>query len=123
MQIDASGPAERYIQSRGGRIYVWFSPVGDSPWSVQRVAFRPPPGIDFAAHFTGSMEVHLQADFNPPEELRLRRRPWPLGPIDVRGTGAGNAWGDGGGGEGSGDWPTSHGGGDGGGGGHGGHGH
>lgn len=121
MEIDASAPAWRMIERRGGKLYVWFEDVGRSPWAMQRVAFREPRHVEFSRDFAEGFELYLDRRFRPPDTLTLRRRPWPIGPIDVRGMGAGEGWagGDGGGG---GEWPGSHGGGDGGGRGHGGHG-
>lgn len=112
-----SDAARSFIEARGGRLYVWFSPLGRSPFSAQRASCRAPNGVEFDQHRVGSVDVFLQADFEPPEELTVRRRPWPIGPIEVIGTGAGQAWG--GGSEGGAGWPTHHGGdGGGGGGGH-----
>src|SRR5262249_52837017 len=125
VEIDVSTAAARFTAGRGGRLYVWFAPVGRGPWSVQRVGFRAPAGVDFTSYPFRSIDVNLQGDFNPPEGLFVRRRPWPIGPIEVTGTGAGDASNVGGtGGGGWGNWPTHHhgGGGGGGGGGHGGHG-
>jgi hypothetical protein len=123
VQIDASEFAENFVERRGGRLYVWFEDVGRSPWVVQRVRFWQPDGVSFTRYPAGKFDVYLQADLKPPGELRIRRRPWPVGPIDVTGTGAGEVEGAGGGGaDWSGDWPSGHGGGEGGGGGGGGHG-
>jgi hypothetical protein len=121
MEVTVSDAARSFIEGRGGRLYVWFAPVGRCAFSVQRVSFRIPDGVEFERHHVENLELFLQADFAAPERLAVRRRPWPIGPIQVSGTGAGSAWGEGGGGDTHG-WPGHHSGG-GGGGCHGGHGH
>jgi hypothetical protein len=121
MDIDANAPATRLIERRGGKLYVWFKDVGNSPWATQQVAFHAPELVEFTRHFGEGFELYLDSRFLPPDKLTIRRRPWPVGPLEVAGTGAGKGWAEGGGGGGDG-WPASHGGGDGGGGGHGGHG-
>ena len=90
---------------------------------VQEVSTSPPSrAVDFAEHDATEFSIFLQADFDPPEKLTVRLRPWwPFQPVSVAGTGAGVDFGGGGGGEGGG-WPGSGGHG-GGGGGHGGGGH
>jgi hypothetical protein len=122
VEIDASAPASRLIERRGGKLYVWFGDLRNSPWATQRVAFRAPEDVDFSRYFGDAFELYLDSRFAPPGKLNIRRRPWPIGPIEVTGTGAGDGWADGGGGGGGDGWPASHGGSDGGGGGHGGHG-
>ena len=85
MTIDVSGPARRYVESRSGQLFVYFRDVGR--WSTQRVATRRPDGVEFEEHDVGSIRLWLQAGFAPPALLKVRRRPWPLGPIEVLGTG------------------------------------
>lgn len=125
MKIDASAPAHRYILSRGGRVFVWFEDLNDA-WMVQKVSTSAPVGgPSFDEYHADDWTLCLQSDFNKPESIRLRYRPWwPPQPLSVTGTGAGvDLGGGGGGGEGGGwNWPAS-GGGHGGGGGHDGGGH
>jgi hypothetical protein len=98
MDIELSAPASRLIGRRGGKLYVWFRDLGASPWATQQVAFRAPENVDFTRHFGEGVELYLDSRVAPPDKLTIRRRPWPIGPIDVAGTGAGEGWMDGGGG-------------------------
>jgi hypothetical protein len=91
VRIDATSWAAKYIQQRGGRLYVWFDEVGATHWTVQQVRFDAPDGVNFIQHHADGFDIYLQADFSPPTEVQVRRRPWPLGPIEVTGTGAGQS--------------------------------
>jgi hypothetical protein len=123
--IDVSGPSRRYVESQGGDAFVFFRDIGS--WTVQRVATSRPDGIEFDEHPVGSIRAWLQADFAPPERMKLRRRPWPFGPLDAFGAGPGRSGALDGGSDGDGSsrhWPALHDGGHGHGdfgGGHGGH--
>jgi len=123
VEIDASASARRFILSRGGRVFVWFEDLNDA-WMVQKVSTSAPVGgPSFDEYPEGDWALLLQRDFNAPDSIRLRYRPWwPLQPLGVTGTGAGVNLG-GGSGDGDGwNWPHG-GGGHGGGGGHDGGGH
>jgi hypothetical protein len=125
MDVDVSAPARRFIAARGGALYVYFTDVGRSGWVFQRVKLARPADREFTLHESESIRLWLDADFTAPATLKVRRRPWPVGPIQVTGTGVGqfDLGGGGGGGDGGWSWPTGgHGGGDGGGHGGGGHG-
>jgi hypothetical protein len=121
--VDVSPSANRYIRARGGRVFVWFKDLNDA-WMIQKVSTsRPGGGPLFDEHHLGDFRLFLQSDFNTPDSIRVRLRPWWLfQPLSVSGTGAGvDFGGGGGGGEGGGwKWPDAGGGGGGDGGGHGG---
>ena len=119
-EVRATRFARRYIERRGGDLYVWFQPLG--PDLFQHVSTRRPDGVRFRRIRGDGITVYLQRDFDPPKKLDVSLL-WPLG-VEVHGTGVGAlTTTDGSGGdEGSGHhWPGGHGD-SGGGGGHGGHG-
>ena len=118
MEVRVSRRARRYIEWRGGQVFVWFSPLGRDLF--QHVSTRRPRAISFTRHRADGFNVFLQADFDPPETLEFTKLLWPFG-LEVVGTGVGEY--DLGGGGGDGGWPGGHGGGGGDGGGHGGGGH
>lgn len=119
MEILVSERARRYIAARGGDVYIYFDPVGQSDWMMQRVKLRRPPGREVDLYECDGLRIWLDAGFGPPPRLEIRRMFWRFGPLQVTGTGAGEAVGASGDG---GSWPTyGHGGGSDGGGGHGGH--
>jgi hypothetical protein len=120
MEIRVSTHARRYISKKSGELYVYFDPIDRTEWMVQRVGLARPPDHDFVAHEHEGIRVWLDSDFDPPKRLEVRRAWWRFGPLEVAGTGAGQAEGAYSGDGGS--WPGHGGGGGGDGGGHGGHG-
>ena len=63
----------------------------------------------FVRHDFDEIRVWIEGPFTAPTKLQIRRRPWPIGPIEVTGTSSAefSLSGDSGGGESS--SPTSHG--------------
>lgn len=121
MEIVLSRPARRYLASHGGEVFIYFESVGQSEWMVQRVKLRRPSGRDLSLHELDGLRIWLDATFDPPSKLEIQRTFWQFGPLQVTGTGDGQAVGayEGDGGS----WPThGHHGGGGDGGGHAGHG-
>ena len=92
MDISISGPARRYISNHGGDLYISFDDAG-SPLLYQRVTLSRPLDHEFVLHEvlhqSGPVRVWFDADLETPARLTIRRRPWPVGPIDVTGTGVG----------------------------------
>jgi hypothetical protein len=131
-EIDASEAAIKHIRDRGGRLFVWFKPVGRD-FLMQKVSTSAPlAGPMFDEYDAGDFGLLLESEFDPPPTIRIRlRRWWPFQPLAVSGLGPGVAVsppGDGGGDGERRSWPSSHvghggHGGHGGFGGHGGHGH
>jgi hypothetical protein len=89
LEISISASARRYISNHGGDLYVSFDDAGSSGWLVQRVTLSRPPDHDFVLHQSGLVRVWLDAEFADPPSLTICRRPWPVGPIEVTGTGVG----------------------------------
>jgi hypothetical protein len=121
MQVRVSAPAHDYIAAHGGDVYVYFDSVRRTSWKVQRVRVTRPPDREFALHEHEGLRLWLDARFEPPPTLELRRMFRRFGPLEATGTGAGRTGGIDAGSVPS--WPSHGHGGDGhGGGGHGGHG-
>ena len=55
MEVTVSDAARSFIEGRGGRLYVWFAPVGRSAFSVQRVAAE----VEAAMTATGTRTLAL----------------------------------------------------------------
>ena len=87
--MSISSAARRYISNHGGDLYISFDDAGRSGWLFQRVTVSRQPGHDYVLHQDGLVRVWLDADVEAPASLTIRRRPWPMGPIDVTGTGVG----------------------------------
>jgi hypothetical protein len=84
MEIDISRPAEAFIRKKGGDLYVWFGTLGGDSL-FEHVATKRPASREFALHEAPGgirlwLEVHPAPD---PDEIRVRRRPWPMGPVEV----------------------------------------
>src|SRR5689334_9643788 len=105
LEIDVSGPARRYISRRGGDVFVYVAGVGHSDWLVQHVKVSRPSSREFGLHEHDGLRVWLDAAFAPPARLTIRRAPWPIGPLEVTGTEAGEASASGTF-EGGGSWPA-----------------
>jgi hypothetical protein len=84
MQIDASRPAVDYIQRRGGHLFVWFGRMRDGSM-FSHVRTEQPSGRVFDSHLgPDGIRVWFEREAGvEPVEIRIRRRPWPLGPIEV----------------------------------------
>src|SRR5262249_45413575 len=84
MRVVASRRASNFIRKKGGDFHVWFGEVGSGSLLVHS-ATRKPEGRIFRPY--GSSEgfrVWIEAaEGIEPSEIQLRRRPWPLGPIEV----------------------------------------
>jgi hypothetical protein len=89
MTIDISDRARQWIRKRGSNLYVWAADM-KAGTAFQRVATMTPGDREFVSYRTRDIVIWLDRGMRPPEELRIRRRPWPLGPIEVLGTGAGS---------------------------------
>jgi hypothetical protein len=84
MQIDASRFAVDYIRSKGGHLFVWFGRMGGGSMFIH-VGTARPHGRSFESHL-GPEGIVVWFETNQdvePVEVRIRRRPWPLGPIEV----------------------------------------
>jgi hypothetical protein len=83
MEIDASKLARSYLLRRGGDLYVWFGAVGKSGSLLQHVSTHRAPERKFERYESGGLSVWWDATRTAPKTISLRRRPWPLGPIEV----------------------------------------
>ena len=83
MRIDASRPASDFIRKKGGDLFVWFGDAGGD--LLEHVSTKKPQGPLFERHDApDGFRVWLEVlEGSAPDEIRLRRRPWPLGPIEV----------------------------------------
>ena len=84
IRIDASRLAVDYIRSKGGHLYVWYGRMGNGTLFAHSGTSRP-PGRSFEFHLgPEGIQVWFEADHDvEPVEVRIRRRPRPLGPIEV----------------------------------------
>jgi hypothetical protein len=84
MQIDASRPAVDYIRRKGGHLFVWFGRMRDGSLFAH-VGTERPGGRQFESHVgpEGILVWFERETGLEPVEIRLRRRPRPLGPIEV----------------------------------------
>jgi len=84
MRIDASRLAVDYIRSKGGHLYVWYGRMGNGSLFARCGTARP-PDRSFESHVgPEGIRVWFETDHDvEPVEVRIRRRPRPLGPIEV----------------------------------------
>jgi hypothetical protein len=84
MHIDASRFAVDYIRSKGGHLFVWYCRMGDGSL-IAHVGTARPRGRNFESHVgPEGIVVWFETDHDvEPVEVRIRRRPRPLGPIEV----------------------------------------
>jgi hypothetical protein len=67
MEIDVSRAAAKFVQRRGGRLFVWFRDLGArSAFATQHVSIAAPPDVDFVSYDAGDFEVMLPVDYEPP---------------------------------------------------------
>jgi hypothetical protein len=84
MRIDATRRASNFIRRKGGELFVWFGDAGGGSL-LEHISTNRPTGREFVLHeSTEGFRLWLEArDGIAPTEVRLRRRPWPLGPVEV----------------------------------------
>jgi hypothetical protein len=84
MEIDASRFAVDYVRRKGGHLFVWFGRMRNGSMFAH-VGTSRPLGRSFESHVgPEGIVVWFETDGGvEPLEVRLRRRPWPLGPIEV----------------------------------------
>ena len=74
VQVDVSPAARRYIRDQGVRVFV-----------VQKVSTTAPPvGPLFDEFDAGDFTLFLDRAIDPPNGIRLWRRPWPFPRLAVR---------------------------------------
>lgn len=84
MRVDISGPALRFVQRRGGDLYVWFTDLGDRSLLAHVGTTRPADREFIRQELPAGARLWLEAaDLPEPSEIRIRRRPWPVGPIEA----------------------------------------
>jgi hypothetical protein len=100
VDVAVSGGAAETIVSRGGRLYLWQTSVGDA-WLRDRLAFNEPDGpTTFRRIPAGLISIMIAEDVELPETLQISAHPLLPRRIDVEWNG--RAWGRRGGVEGGG---------------------
>ncbi len=88
MRIEASRPARRHILDKGGKVYVWFTPVKiGADYLKQRVSTTKPRKIAFERFDADRFALFFDAKREPPDVLTVRLV-WPCW-LRVGGTGVG----------------------------------
>ena len=73
MRVEVSKYASRYVEQRGGRVYVWGVSVGRGMVRL-RAALERPHGMSFVAVRVGAVEVWLEEELSQwPDDVRVVR--------------------------------------------------
>ncbi len=70
MDVDVTGLAKWQIKRRGGQLWIWETPVGESGLGLIRTGSSAPFGIEFEAVDISGLRLWFERDF-PIEEVTI----------------------------------------------------
>jgi hypothetical protein len=89
VELRVSRRARRHIEWHGGDLFVWFAALGQDLF--QRVSTDRPDAIDFTRYEADGVAVYLQANYQTPSTVEVKKLLWPFG-LEV--TAIGTGWPD-----------------------------
>jgi hypothetical protein len=75
IELEVTPEAGRRIRGRGGRLFVWQTPVG--AWLRDDAAFEPPADVAFHTLFDAGVEVGVGEDVDVRDTVRVTAKRWP----------------------------------------------
>jgi hypothetical protein len=82
LDVEVTPQALAFIQSHGGKVFLWTKDV-DSAWESDELALEAPDGVAFDAYLDWGFALHIEHGIELPRRLKLATKRWPLRGLKV----------------------------------------